>query len=351
MTTNEELQQQLDTMRHEMAQLRQQLSSAVAATDTGEGGSGEGEHRVLSRRNLLRAAPIAAIGGAVAAMSASPAAAAVGGPVLLGKSNSAPGATTSIAGGATGVPAVGVNGGVVADSLGVGDPDFDGVEIGVADGPAVIYAHGEDKFAAQFVAFVAGYQAAGGHDVVGVNSTGPGNGLTVNASDKFFGNPDGSIGHYTSDAIVANADSGTGLAVTGDDGHAITAATTSTTTSTDAVTIDYAGTSRALYAQSHNPTNINGTVTGVNEGHGIGVWGEQRNDTGSGFGVVGVGGAQGRGARLSGGAAAAQMLPSTAATHPTTGKAGDFFVDAAVRLWFCQKASSGAVAAVWKQIA
>jgi hypothetical protein len=115
---------------------------------------------------------------------------------------------------------------------------------------------------------------------------------------------------------------------------ALAAVSSSPTTSADAVTIDYQGTSRALYAQSHNAANINGTVTGVNEGHGIGVWGEQRNNTGTGFGVVGVGGALGRGARLSGGAAAAQMLPSTAATHPSTGKAGDFFVDSAVRLWF-----------------
>jgi hypothetical protein len=153
---------------------------------------------------------------------------------------------------------------------------------------------------------------------------------------------------------------GTGIKISTAAGDAIQASSdatvvgltsTSTSTTSDAMTIDYAGTSRAFYAQSHNAANINGTVTGVNEGHGIGVWGEQRNNTGTGFGVVGVGGALGRGARLSGGAAAVQLLPSSAATHPTTGKAGDLFVDASVRLWFCQKASSGAVAAVWKQIA
>jgi hypothetical protein len=92
-------------------------------------------------------------------------------------------------------------------------------------------------------------------------------------------------------------------------------------------------------------------VTGVNEGHGIGVWGEQRNNTGSGFGVVGVAGSQGRGAQFTGGAAAVRMVPSSASTHPATGKVGDFFVDASARLWFCQKASSGGTQATWRQLA
>ncbi|MDX6200785.1 MAG: hypothetical protein QOJ83_285, partial [Frankiales bacterium] len=30
---------------------------------------------------------------------------------------------------------------------------------------------------------------------------------------------------------------------------------------------------------------------------------------------------------------------------------GDLFVDASIRLWFCQRASSGSVAAAWKQLA
>jgi hypothetical protein len=98
-------------------------------------------------------------------------------------------------------------------------------------------------------------------------------------------------------------------------------------------------------------TNINGTITGVNDGHGIGLWGEQRNDTGSGFGVVGVAGKMGRGAQFTRGAAAVRMVPSTASTHPNSGKAGDFFVDSAARLWYCKRASSGTTDAIWKQLA
>jgi hypothetical protein len=151
-------------------------------------------------------------------------------------------------------------------------------------------------------------------------------------------------------AVAGTATTGVGVKATATEGHAITASSTSSTTKNDAVVIDYAGTSRAVYAESTSPTNINGTITGVNAGNGTGVWGEQRG-TGAGFGLVGVGGKAGRGAQLAGGAAQLRMVPGTAATHPTTGKAGDFFVDSANRLWFCQKASSGSTAATWKQLA
>jgi hypothetical protein len=134
-------------------------------------------------------------------------------------------------------------------------------------------------------------------------------------------------------------------------GQAIAAETTDPTATLDSVTVTYAGTSRALYAESTLPTNVNGTITGVNDGEGVGVWGEHKNPTTAGIGVVGVGGAHGRGAQLSGGAANARLRPAAAATHPTTGKAGDLFVDSSVRLWFCQKASTAATPAVWKQIA
>ena len=93
------------------------------------------------------------------------------------------------------------------------------------------------------------------------------------------------------------------------------------------MTIHYGGASRAFYAVSGNATNINGTVTGVNEGHGIGVWGEQRNDTVGGTGVVGVAGHLGRGGSFQGGAASLRLVPATAGSHPTTGKVGDVFVD------------------------
>ena len=352
----EALQAQLDVMRDELGRLREQLAGSAAAPGSAS--------TVLTRRNLLRAAPVVAVGGALAAIATSPAAAAAGNPVVLGQANTSGSATTSITGGqkSPDAPAVSYSGGVVGDWLLLGNPlGGNQVQSATTDGDPLLRTFSLDCYAAEFVAGAGNALASGGHDLLHVQAFGPGNGITIEATDHTYPNLDGTFTTETSDGIDITGGEGTGVdvtissgvafAATAQDGQAFVASGTSATTAKDAVTIDYAGTSRALYAQSHNPTNINGTVTGVNEGHGTGVWGEQRNNTGSGFGLVGVGGAQGRGARLSGGAAAAQMVPSTAAGHPTTGKAGDFFVDASVRLWFCTKASSGSVAAAWRQLA
>src|SRR5207237_1895150 len=174
---------------------------------------------------------------------------------------------------------------------------------------------------------------------VGVDVTvGAGTGVAARAGDS--GDPLGETVRGV--ALSGIATSGAGVHAEASEGNAIEALTTSTTTNNDAVVIEYAGKSRALWAESTSPTNINGTITGVNAGNGTGVWGEQRG-LGPGFGLVGVAGKSGRGAQLTGGAAQLRMVPGTAGTHPTTGKAGDFFVDSANRLWFCQKPSSGSI--------
>jgi hypothetical protein len=313
MATNEELQQQLDEMRTEMAQLRRQLRQPEA----------EGP-RLLSRRNLLRAAPVAAVGGAVAALAASPAAATTGQPLLLGQYNSATG----------------------SDETHLETPLF-------VDGEFWFSSVSTTGFSVnQSAATVEIQHMAGGTslEVFGGSSEEPHSGPAIVASAA--GNVAITASAVDTPVRFSTAtDFGTAIAANSEAGSVITASSSSATGEFDAVTIDYAGTSRALYAQSHNPANINGTVTGVNEGHGIGVWGEQRNNTGPGIGVVGVGGSQGRGSQFTGGVAQTRLVPSTAGTHPTTGKTGDLFVDASVRLWFCTKASSGSTAATWKQIA
>ncbi|BEP15846.1 hypothetical protein acdb102_41570 [Acidothermaceae bacterium B102] len=151
--------------------------------------------------------------------------------------------------------------------------------------------------------------------------------------------------------LEVDTQGGTSISATTQTGQAIVAGTTDPTATQDAVTVSYAGTSRALYAESTSATNINGTITGVNDGEGIGVWGEHKNPTTAGVGVAGVGGAHGRGGHFVGGAANVRLVPATAATHPTTGHAGDLFVDSSARLWFCQKAASVSTPAVWKQLA
>ena len=342
MPTNEELQQELHAMRAELGQLRTALTAQAVA---------EEPNRVLSRRNLLRAAPMVAVGGAIAAMSASPAAASPGNPLILGASNSAASLTTTLSGGTDSIPALAVEGGVTATDLAVSD-DFKSMTISddFQDGARISGIPLEGQGAAfTVIGYVQpGGMEANGWDAVLVEGRGGGNGVTVNWDDLGDSEPQP---HSPGSAIQLTTNTCDGVTIDTEAGQAIVANVTSAIADLDAVTITYAGTSRAFYAESTSATNINGTITGVNDGHGVGLWGEQRNNTGSGFGVVGVGGSQGRGARLSGGAAALQLLPSSAATHPTTGKAGDFFVDHSTRLWFCTKASSGATPAVWKQLA
>jgi hypothetical protein len=319
MATNDELQEQLDALREEMRLLRTRVRSMEPEHEDPPG-------TLLTRRNLLRAAPIAAVGGAVAAMSARPAAAATGQPLVLGQSNHAD-ATTELD------SALVLDGEVtVTNTLTANGLTMPGVEIsnagavildGMAGTTLRVYG-GVTEIPASGEAIVA---SASGNAVITA--------VADDAHERF------ADAYNLGTAIVASSERGTTVA----------AKSTDTATTKDAVTIDYAGASRAFYAQSHNPTNINGTVTGVNEGLGIGVWGEHRNDAGKGFGVVGVGGKLGRGAQFTGGVAAVRMVPSTAATHPTTGKVGDFFVDATARLWYCQKASAGSTAATWKQLA
>jgi hypothetical protein len=58
-------------------------------------------------------------------------------------------------------------------------------------------------------------------------------------------------------------------------------------------------------------------------------------------------GTSGRGAVLAGGAAQAQFVPGSSSSHPSSGQAGDFYVDSSARLWFCTVTGSPAT---WKQI-
>jgi hypothetical protein len=386
MATNEELHGELADLREELRQLRAALASTQTAPEAVEG-------KLLSRRNLLRAAPVAAVGGAIAAMSASPAAAATGDPVLLGKSNDAGvGKTTTISGGnevlnptgppppttSSDAPALSVAGGFSPDwisapglALNVENDqgaallvapqnDSPGQSVGVVaafNAPLSNYPHENDTSDGIAVSCIGAtavrvYAPDGSHEAglstsVGVDVTvGAGFGVTAKATDG----RDGQGNPFSGTALSGQATTGAGVHAEATEGHALEALTTSTTTTNDAVTIAYAGKSRALYAESTATTNINGTITGVNAGNGIGLWGEQRG-TGAGFGLVGVGGKAGRGAQVTGGAAQLRMVPGTATTHPPTGKAGDFFVDASNRLWFCQKASAGSTAATWKQLA
>ena len=303
MATMDELAQELQRLQDEVRVLRAQVSPEPQA-----------ERRVLTRRNLLRAAPIAAIGGAVTAMSAAPAAADPPPPVLLGEDNDAGAALTSIESDVT------FGGYVTMLSLTLktdveplrhdGEPLL--ALIGSTLGP---HPYGQDTLVASSV--------DGATTIAAEASDGPvyGEGVDV-------------VAYGT--AVQATSHGGTSVAATTETGQLFVGSTTSPTSALDAVTVDYAGTGHAVVAHSQNPVSTNGAVTGVS--------------TGTGIGVVGVGGSAGRGAQFSGGIAAARLVPSTTATHPWRGSVGDLMVDASSRLWFCTKANTTSAAASWKQL-
>jgi hypothetical protein len=313
MATMDELAQELQRLRDEVRGLQARMQTQTAADPSSS-------NRVLSRRNLLRAAPIAAIGGAVVAMSAAPAAATVGAPLLLGKDNDA---------------------GSDADG-----PVTTTLESPVTFGDYVnmislsLTSDTEDfRHAGEPLVSIAGGTVGThpfGQDTLVVSST---DGATTIAADggdgPVWNGAPGEVAFGT--AVRATSHGGTSIAASTGSGQILVGSTSATTSANDAVTLDNAGTGRALYAQSHNPLNTNGAVTGVNAGPGSGV--------------AGVGGAQGRGGQFAGGAAAVRLVPGTSPSHLWTGRVGDLMVDSSARLWFCTKANTSTVAATWKQLA
>jgi len=97
-------------------------------------------------------------------------------------------------------------------------------------------------------------------------------------------------------------------------------------------------------------TNTNAAIFGHSVGSGPAVLGSH---FGAGNGLSGVAGGtgsgvygesrEGRGGLFVGLKAQIRLRPSTAATHPSSGQAGDLFVDATKRLWFCKGGSTWAL--------
>ncbi len=94
------------------------------------------------------------------------------------------------------------------------------------------------------------------------------------------------------------------------------------------------GTGSALVAGIVVPSNTQPAVAASTAGTGSAV---QGTATGTGS----------RGGVFTGVAAQVQLTPGTGTTHPTSGKAGDLYVDKALRLWFCTATGS---TATWKQV-
>ena len=105
--------------------------------------------------------------------------------------------------------------------------------------------------------------------------------------------------------------------------------------------------------KGENTTATNGyaAIYGITNGTGPAVFGEglsAGNGTsgvarGTGSGVYGQSD-NGRGGRFNGKKAQLKLDPSTATTHPSSGDAGDIFLDKSKRLWLCKGGST------WVQI-
>jgi hypothetical protein len=76
-------------------------------------------------------------------------------------------------------------------------------------------------------------------------------------------------------------------------------------------------------------------VRGVNHGLGHAMHAQITNTTNANGAIRGIGGGAGRGATLSGGAAALNLVPASG-LHPSSGQAGDLFVDSNKDLWLCK---------------
>ena len=304
--------------------------------------------RTLSRRRLISAVPAAVAAGLVGTVAqAAPAAAADGGTLRIGQPNYAT-STTSLDKDGGGV-ALAVNAGLQAglvQARGLLVSEYEGPDqtsenhavvqvfpevsagIGGAGSGRAIYG-----FALSTTAITGDARAGSGYDPgTDTGSTTPGNGVEGRTDSGA-----GVLGNATADGV--------GVAAVSVDGHALTARLAKTSTSQDAVVVSTEGTGRGLLATADNPANGAGTITGITKGTGAALWGTQANPTATAAAVVGWAGAKGKGGRFKGGAAAINLSPVSAPTHPASGSAGDLFVDASARLWYCSGGAS------WKQLA
>jgi hypothetical protein len=87
---------------------------------------------------------------------------------------------------------------------------------------------------------------------------------------------------------------------------------------------------QALWARITQANNTKDSIRAETPGSGAGINATSNNGVGGKFG--------GKTAQI-------HLTPSSAASHPTSGAAGDLFVDASKRLWFCKGGTN------WHQLA
>lgn len=129
-------------------------------------------------------------------------------------------------------------------------------------------------------------------------------------------------------------------------GSALQAVTLEPANSSPTVMALQGGTGHGVYSHIENESNASRAVFGRTIGTGHAVLASVVNTKsnaaalkaatrGSGPGLEALS-AAGVGATFKGKTAQVQLIPSSAASHPAEGSAGQLFVDASHRLWFCQ---------------
>jgi hypothetical protein len=155
-------------------------------------------------------------------------------------------------------------------------------------------------------------------------------------------------------AVYASGKNGPGLKAIATNGNAIESVVEVTTNGFNGVYGATKGTGNGVFGEALATGASANAVLGIAKGTGNSVFGFKDTGVvgdavvgftkGAGRGVVGIS-ALGRGAVFTGKSAQVQMTPAATATHPSSGLAGDFFVDSGKRLWFCKGGTN------WKQLA
>jgi hypothetical protein len=104
------------------------------------------------------------------------------------------------------------------------------------------------------------------------------------------------------------------------------------------------GQGSAVVARVYTQSNTQPALLATTQGQGPGA---KVQALASGNGIE-VSSKSARGAVLYGGAAPLNLVPDAQVSHPISGQAGDVFVDAGSRLWFC---TAGGDTATWKRVA
>jgi hypothetical protein len=204
-----------------------------------------------------------------------------------------------------------------------------------------------------------GLTSSNGKATLHVKDTGLGHAIWAEATSP-SGHGFGVHGVGVNGAGVVGGTAGSGPGIRayvepGASGSALQAVTLEPNNSSPTVMALQGGIGHGVYSHIENAKNESRAVYGRTMGTGHAVLASVVNaqsptaalkatTQGSGPGVEAVSGA-GVGATFAGKAAQVQLVPSSDSGHPSSGQAGQLFVDRASRLWFCRGGSD------WQQLA